>query len=95
MSKARFEFRWEDQFNIGLDSETARAFHDETLSKESAIVAHFCPMCGSKFCSMKISQEVRELDDAQVAAINAQAENGMIEKTSEFKGSGGQIYRKV
>jgi phosphomethylpyrimidine synthase len=95
MSKARFEFRWEDQFNIGLDPDTARAYHDETLPKESAKVAHFCSMCGPKFCSMKISQEVRELDDAQVAAINAQAEQGMKQKSEEFKDSGAEIYHKV
>jgi len=95
MSKARFEFRWEDQFNIGLDPDTARAYHDETLPKESAKVAHFCSMCGPKFCSMKISQEVRELDEAQVAAINAQAEQGMKQKSEEFKDSGAEIYHKV
>ena len=95
MSKARFEFRWEDQFNIGLDPDTARAFHDETLPKESAKVAHFCSMCGPKFCSMKISQEVRDLDDEQVAAINAQAEQGMAEKSAEFKDTGAEIYHKL
>ncbi|GAA0701655.1 phosphomethylpyrimidine synthase ThiC [Marinobacterium maritimum] len=95
MSKARFEFRWEDQFNIGLDPDTARAYHDETLPKESAKVAHFCSMCGPKFCSMKISQEVRDLDESQVAAINAQAEQGMKEKSEEFKDSGAEIYHKV
>ncbi|SIQ92798.1 phosphomethylpyrimidine synthase ThiC [Marinobacterium stanieri] len=95
MSKARFEFRWEDQFNIGLDPDTARAYHDETLPKESAKVAHFCSMCGPKFCSMKISQEVRDLDDTQVAAIKAQAEQGMKEKSEEFKGSGAELYHKV
>ncbi|MBP0049792.1 phosphomethylpyrimidine synthase ThiC [Marinobacterium sp. AK62] len=95
MSKARFEFRWEDQFNIGLDPDTARAYHDETLPKESAKVAHFCSMCGPKFCSMKISQEVRDLDESQVAAINAQAEQGMKEKSAEFKDSGAELYHKV
>ncbi|WP_010324502.1 phosphomethylpyrimidine synthase ThiC [Marinobacterium stanieri] len=95
MSKARFEFRWEDQFNIGLDPDTARAYHDETLPKESAKVAHFCSMCGPKFCSMKISQEVRDLDESQVAAINAQAEQGMKEKSEEFKGGGAELYHKV
>ncbi|WP_027855339.1 phosphomethylpyrimidine synthase ThiC [Marinobacterium litorale] len=95
MSKARFEFRWEDQFNIGLDPDTARAYHDETLPKESAKVAHFCSMCGPKFCSMKISQEVRELDESQVAAINAQAEQGMQEKSEEFREAGAQIYSPV
>ena len=95
MSKARFEFRWEDQFNIGLDPDRAREYHDETLPKESAKVAHFCSMCGPKFCSMKISQEVRQLDDEEVAAINAQAELGMQDKSAEFKDSGAEIYHKV
>ncbi|MGB0467931.1 MAG: phosphomethylpyrimidine synthase ThiC [Pontibacterium sp.] len=95
MSKARFEFRWEDQFNIGLDPDTARAYHDETLPKESAKVAHFCSMCGPKFCSMKISQEVRNLDDAQVAEINAQAEQGMQEKSEAFKEQGSALYHNV
>ncbi|OMH28379.1 phosphomethylpyrimidine synthase ThiC [Motiliproteus sp. MSK22-1] len=95
MSKARFEFRWEDQFNLGLDPDTARAFHDETLPKESAKVAHFCSMCGPKFCSMKISQEVRDLDDNQIAAINLEADKGMQDKAREFTDSGGDIYQKV
>jgi len=67
MSKARFEFRWEDQFNLALDPETARAYHDETLPQESGKVAHFCSMCGPKFCSMKISQEVRDYAAQQQA----------------------------
>lgn len=91
MSKARFEFRWEDQFNIGLDPDTARAFHDETLPKDSAKVAHFCSMCGPKFCSMKISQEVRELDASQIETM----QSGMQEKSDEFKASGGHIYHKA
>ncbi|MCP8689028.1 phosphomethylpyrimidine synthase ThiC [Marinobacterium sedimentorum] len=95
MSKARFEFRWEDQFNIGLDPDTARAYHDETLPKESAKVAHFCSMCGPKFCSMKISQEVRQLDDSQIAAINLEAESGMQAKSEEFRDTGAEIYHKV
>ncbi|WP_421870364.1 phosphomethylpyrimidine synthase ThiC [Motiliproteus sp.] len=95
MSKARFEFRWEDQFNIGLDPDTAREYHDETLPKESAKVAHFCSMCGPKFCSMKISQEVRELDDNQIAAINVEADKGMAEKAQEFKEQGSQLYSKL
>lgn len=95
MSKARFEFRWEDQFNIGLDPDTARSYHDETLPKESAKVAHFCSMCGPKFCSMKISQEVRNLDATEVAAIEAAAEKGMQEKSAEFKDTGAEIYHKV
>ncbi|MCO7223866.1 phosphomethylpyrimidine synthase ThiC [Pleionea sp. CnH1-48] len=83
LSKARFEFRWEDQFNLGLDPDRAREFHDETLPKDSAKVAHFCSMCGPKFCSMKITQEVREY-----------AEKGMQEKSQEFKQQGGDIYIK-
>ncbi len=81
LSKARFEFRWEDQFNLGLDPERAREFHDETLPKDSAKVAHFCSMCGPKFCSMKISQEVRDY-----------AEKGMQEKSEEFRKQGSEIY---
>ncbi|MDH0145288.1 phosphomethylpyrimidine synthase ThiC [Stutzerimonas stutzeri] len=96
LSKARFEFRWEDQFNLGLDPDTARAFHDETLPKESAKVAHFCSMCGPKFCSMKITQEVREyaaehgLTDEQKAI-----EAGFAEQSSRFKDGGSVIYRQV
>jgi len=81
LSRARFEFRWEDQFNLSLDPETARAFHDETLPAEGAKVAHFCSMCGPHFCSMKITQEVREY-----------AERGMAEKSAEFKELGGEVY---
>jgi len=95
MSKARFEFRWEDQFNIGLDPDTARSYHDETLPKDSAKVAHFCSMCGPKFCSMKISQEVRDLDASQIAAINIEADKGMQAKSEEFKEQGAQLYSKV
>ena len=83
LSKARFEFRWQDQFNLALDPDTAKDFHDETLPKDSAKVAHFCSMCGPKFCSMKISQEVRDY-----AAI----EEGMKAKSVEFKAQGGEIY---
>jgi len=81
LSKARFEFRWEDQFNLGLDPDRAREFHDETLPKDSAKVAHFCSMCGPKFCSMKITQEVREY-----------AEKGMQDKSKEFREKGAEIY---
>jgi phosphomethylpyrimidine synthase len=81
LSKARFEFRWEDQFNLSLDPDTAREFHDETLPAEGAKVAHFCSMCGPKFCSMKISQEIRE-----------DAAAGMFEKSEEFKEKGREIY---
>lgn len=86
MSKARFEFRWEDQFNLALDPFTARAYHDETLPQESGKVAHFCSMCGPKFCSMKISQEVR--DFAAQQAVDA----GMADKSNDFRARGGEIY---
>jgi phosphomethylpyrimidine synthase len=86
LSKARFEFRWDDQFNLGLDPDRARSFHDETLPKDSAKVAHFCSMCGPKFCSMKISQEVR--DYAAVQEI----EEGMRQKSAEFINLGSEIY---
>jgi phosphomethylpyrimidine synthase len=88
LSKARFEFRWEDQFNLGLDPDRARAYHDETLPKDSAKVAHFCSMCGPKFCSMKISQEVRDYSAQQIA----DAEEGMKQKSAEFKKLGSEIY---
>ncbi|WP_026431394.1 phosphomethylpyrimidine synthase ThiC [Paracidovorax oryzae] len=81
LSQARFDFRWQDQFNLGLDPETAQQYHDETLPKDSAKVAHFCSMCGPKFCSMKITQEVREF-----------AAQGMQDKAQEFRGTGGELY---
>lgn len=87
LSKARFEFRWQDQFNLSLDPDTAREFHDETLPADNAKVAHFCSMCGPKFCSMKISQEVREY-----AAEQENIEAAMQEKSNEFKQVGGEIY---
>ncbi|HEY7771729.1 MAG TPA: phosphomethylpyrimidine synthase ThiC [Marinagarivorans sp.] len=105
LSKARFEFRWEDQFNLGLDPDTARAYHDETLPKESAKVAHFCSMCGPKFCSMKISQEVRDYaaehgtdiseisTDEVVRMVDVEAE--MQAKAKEFREAGSEIYSKV
>jgi phosphomethylpyrimidine synthase len=89
LSRARFEFRWEDQFNLGLDPETARAFHDETLPKDAHKTAHFCSMCGPKFCSMKISQEVR--DFAAAMAPN-EVDAGMAEMAEKFREGGGQIY---
>jgi len=89
MSKARFEFRWEDQFNLALDPYTAREYHDETLPKDSAKVAHFCSMCGPKFCSMKISQEVRDY------ANDLEAKKGMDEMSEKFKDSGSEIYQEV
>jgi phosphomethylpyrimidine synthase len=96
LSKARFEFRWEDQFNLALDPDTARSYHDETLPKESAKVAHFCSMCGPKFCSMKISQEVRDYAaDNRIDTVDVAVEQGMEEKASEFKEQGSQLYHKV
>ncbi|WP_119153689.1 phosphomethylpyrimidine synthase ThiC [Caldimonas tepidiphila] len=89
LSKARFEFRWQDQFNLGLDPETARDFHDETLPKDSSKVAHFCSMCGPKFCSMKITQEVREYAAQKEAG---EIEAGMAAKSAEFRAGGGEIY---
>ncbi|NWB48071.1 phosphomethylpyrimidine synthase ThiC [Pseudomonas gingeri] len=96
LSKARFEFRWEDQFNLGLDPDTARAYHDETLPKDSAKVAHFCSMCGPKFCSMKITQEVREYAANQrIEAVDVEAAQGMAEQAERFKREGSQLYQKV
>ncbi|MDP9142593.1 MAG: phosphomethylpyrimidine synthase ThiC [Pseudomonadota bacterium] len=93
LSKARFEFRWEDQFNLGLDPEKAREFHDETLPQEGAKQAHFCSMCGPHFCSMKITQDVRDYA-ARIGAEEAAAlEQGMAEKSAEFVRSGAEIYR--
>lgn len=94
LSKARFEFRWEDQFNLGLDPDTARAFHDQTLPKESAKVAHFCSMCGPKFCSMKITQEVREYA-ARIETVDVSVEQGMREQAERFRQAGSQLYHKV
>ncbi|MFJ2546238.1 phosphomethylpyrimidine synthase ThiC [Pseudomonas sp. NPDC087612] len=96
LSKARFEFRWEDQFNLGLDPDTARSFHDETLPKDSAKVAHFCSMCGPKFCSMKITQEVREYAANQrIEAVDVALEDGMREQAERFRQEGSQLYKKV
>ena len=94
LSKARFEFRWEDQFNLSLDPDTAREFHDETLPAEGAKLAHFCSMCGPKFCSMRITQEVREYAAKHgVAAETVAVVQGLREKAEEFKKTGGEIYR--
>jgi phosphomethylpyrimidine synthase len=91
LSRARFDFRWEDQFNLGLDPDTARAYHDETLPKDAHKVAHFCSMCGPKFCSMKITQDVRDyaasLGDNEKAALD-----GMREMSEKFNEMGGQVY---
>ena len=95
MSKARFEFRWDDQFNIGLDPDKAKSFHDETLPKESAKVAHFCSMCGPHFCSMKITQDVRDYAAAQGVAEGEALKKGMQEKSEEFKKQGAEIYSKL
>jgi len=95
LSKARFEFRWEDQFNLGLDPERAREYHDETLPKDAHKVAHFCSMCGPHFCSMKITQDVREYAATQGVTDDAQAlEKGMAEKAAEFRTQGSQLYRR-
>ena len=95
LSKARFEFRWEDQFNLSLDPDTAREYHDETLPKQSMKVAHFCSMCGPHFCSMKITQDVRDY----AAKLNMEPEElleaGMAEKSTEFRIGGAQVYKKV
>jgi phosphomethylpyrimidine synthase len=96
LSDARFEFRWEDQFNLALDPETARDFHDETLPAEPAKTAHFCSMCGPKFCSMKISQKIRdEHGDGSTAVsseFDADAEAGMQAMSEEFKAQGSRVY---
>jgi phosphomethylpyrimidine synthase len=102
VSKARFEFRWEDQFRLAIDPDTAMKYHDETLPKENAKVAHFCSMCGPKFCSMKISQEVREFARLNPASTTLQpsagvipilqVSSGMDEKAEEFRKAGSEIY---
>jgi phosphomethylpyrimidine synthase len=93
MSKARFEFRWRDQFALALDPETAQLYHDETLPAEGAKVAHFCSMCGPKFCSMKISQEVRDAAKGKNDTLStAEIRAAMAKKSEEFKQSGGEIY---
>ncbi len=94
LSKARFEFRWEDQFNLGLDPDTAKDFHDETLPKDSMKVAHFCSMCGPHFCSMKITQDVRDYAAKQGLDANKALEVGMQEKAVEFVKKGSEIYHK-
>jgi len=94
LSKARFEFRWEDQFNLGLDPDKAREFHDETLPKDSAKVAHFCSMCGPHFCSMKITQEVRDYAEKQGISEIEALKQGMEVKAVEFVKAGAELYRK-
>ena len=95
MSLARFEFRWVDQFNIGLDPERAREYHDDELPMESAKVAHFCSMCGPKFCSMKISQEVRDYADNLDLSVDAAKQQGMDEMSEVFKEHGSEVYVEV
>ena len=95
LSKARFEFRWADQFNLGLDPDTAKDFHDETLPKESMKTAHFCSMCGPHFCSMKITQDVRDYADKQGVDAQEALARGMQEKAVEFVKKGAQIYHKA
>jgi phosphomethylpyrimidine synthase len=95
LSKARFEFRWEDQFNLSLDPEAAREYHDETLPQEGAKQAHFCSMCGPHFCSMKITQDVREYAAQKELDEAAALEAGMREKSEEFVQSGAELYAKA
>ncbi len=92
LSKARFEFRWEDQFNLAMDPETARSYHDETLPAGAAKTAHFCSMCGPKFCSMRISQDVRDYAASRKIPVRAAVSEGMKEKASEFRQSGASVY---
>ncbi|HET6887689.1 MAG TPA: phosphomethylpyrimidine synthase ThiC, partial [Candidatus Udaeobacter sp.] len=95
ISKARFEFRWEDQFNLSLDPETAREFHDETLPQEGAKTAHFCSMCGPHFCSMKITEDVRKYAAEQGLAAVEALESGLQAKAKEFADKGAEVYAKV
>ena len=95
LSKARFEFRWEDQFNLSLDPDTARAYHDETLPKQSMKVAHFCSMCGPHFCSMKITQDVREYAAKLNMSPEQALEAGMEQKSTEFRIGGAEVYKKI
>lgn len=93
LSKARFEFRWNDQFNLSLDPERAREYHDETLPAEGAKTAHFCSMCGPKFCSMRISHDIRELGNNSSKTERELLTEGMKEKAKEFIDGGSKIYR--
>ena len=95
LSKARFEFRWDDQFNLALDPETARGYHDETLPAQGAKVAHFCSMCGPKFCAMKITQDVREYARDKGVAVETAFDSGMQEKAQEFREAGSKIYQQA
>ena len=92
-SKARFEFRWNDQFNLALDPELAREYHDETLPAEGAKMAHFCSMCGPHFCSMSITQDVRDYADANGLNTQEAIEEGLKEKSKEFVEKGAEVYK--
>ncbi|MBT7924693.1 MAG: phosphomethylpyrimidine synthase, partial [Opitutae bacterium] len=92
LSKARFEFRWEDQFNLSLDPEKAREFHDQTLPHENAKTSHFCSMCGPNFCSMRITEDVRRYADEQGLDTEDALTIGMQEKADEFRALGGEVY---
>ncbi|MBW7940685.1 MAG: phosphomethylpyrimidine synthase ThiC, partial [Candidatus Omnitrophica bacterium] len=91
----RFEFRWDDQFNLSLDPTTARSFHDATLPSQAAKLAHFCSMCGPHFCSMKITQDVREFASRKGIAEDEALRVGLEEKAKEFTSFGGEVYKKV
>ena len=95
LSKARFEFRWQDQFNLSLDPDKAGEFHDETLPKDAHKVAHFCSMCGPNFCSMKITQDVRDYAAAQGLSEEEALRKGLQEKATEFVNQGGEIYKEA
>jgi phosphomethylpyrimidine synthase len=94
LSRARFEFRWRDQFHLSLDPDTAEQYHDQTLPAEGAKTAHFCSMCGPKFCSMKITQEVRDFAAKQNASADTflDAQQGMADMSEKFREKGGEIY---
>ena len=92
LSKARFEFRWNDQFNLSLDPDTAREYHDETMPSENAKAAHFCSMCGPHFCSMKITQEVRDYAKKEGIEASSALEDGLSNKAQEFSLAGGELY---
>ena len=95
LSKARFEFRWEDQFNLSLDPEVAREYHDETLPQEGAKLAHFCSMCGPHFCSMKITQDVREYAAQKAIDVDSALTTGLKDKAAEFASTGNELYQKA
>ncbi len=93
LSKARFEFRWRDQFNLSLDPERAVEYHDETLPAEGAKTSHFCSMCGPKFCSMRISQDIRDLAKEKGLEFETVIDEGLQEKAAEFKNNGSELYK--